>query len=401
MEPAALRDMLGQMGVEEAALMTRRVLVVDDEAPNRAVLAALLDDDYDVVEAGSGAEAVELASQGRFDVLLVDQRMPGMTGVEAVEHIRPHQPDAAVLVISAYVDSPALIDAINRARAFRFVRKPWNPDELRETVRQAYEYVFRSRALWHLLGLLDERGKRLATALDELRRTQERMLHMERLSTVGQLAAGLVHDMRNAMVGLTYLESEATAKGWPDDVVETINVGLAGIRGMVSTLDVLRHFGKRDAAGALSVHAEALDVGELVDAARAVLRFTPDVKHVELDVDIADDAITVRGERVKLVQCLVNLLKNAGQAMEGQGRVLVAARRHGDQVVVSVDDTGPGIAPEVRERLFDAFASTKSLEGTGLGLYVSRLIARAHGGDLRVGNPVLGGARFELILPAG
>jgi signal transduction histidine kinase len=120
---------------------------------------------------------------------------------------------------------------------------------------------------------------------------------------------------------------------------------------------------------------------------------------VAFTVDVEDDLPPVRVDRDQIQQLLLNLLKNAEEAMGERGGVRLAVFREGDRVVFAVDDEGPGVPPSQRERIFEPYVTGRP-EGTGLGLAIARRIAEEHGGSLQAEDAPTGGARFALRLPA-
>ncbi|PIR18835.1 MAG: hypothetical protein COV48_05345 [Elusimicrobia bacterium CG11_big_fil_rev_8_21_14_0_20_64_6] len=124
-------------------------------------------------------------------------------------------------------------------------------------------------------------------------------------------------------------------------------------------------------------------------------------RKVEIIRDFPMETCMVRASGRELERVLVNLIGNAAKALPAGGRIWVALSHAGSRVVLSVDDDGKGIAPDLLARLFTPFATGHAKEGgVGLGLYLCREIARRHGGDLSAGRSPRGGARFELVLPA-
>src|SRR5438445_7413122 len=121
--------------------MPRRhtVLVVDDESDVVASVKDLLRLDYKVLGTSRAAEALEIVDREPVDVVMTDQRMPGITGVELLEQVRAKNPDAMRLLFTGYADIRAVIDAINRGNVYRYITKPWDPDELQAVVRDAVE----------------------------------------------------------------------------------------------------------------------------------------------------------------------------------------------------------------------------------------------------------------------
>src|ERR1700682_6534406 len=193
----SLRSLIALHGVGETR--SGGILIVDDEQPNLIVLRNFLEAGYRVYEAQAGARALEIARAADLDVVITDQRMPEMSGVELLDQIRALKPDVAGIVLTGFTDPPALISAINRARVFRFLKKPWQPDDILEAVRQASEHVYQTRAIQKLVALLAKRTQELDGSLSEVRKTQRQLLHLERLSTMGRLATGVIHDLRNLM----------------------------------------------------------------------------------------------------------------------------------------------------------------------------------------------------------
>src|SRR2546425_3938087 len=201
-----LRALVAQYGVDGPR--KSGVLLVDDERPNLLVLRGFLESGYTVHEAESGQQALEIAEKADVDVVIADQRMPEMTGVEMLEELRSRKPDVAGIVPTGFTDPPALISAINRARVFRFLKKPWQPEDILEAVRQACESVYQSRAIQKLVALLARRTEELSASLDQVEAAHRQMLHLERLRAMGRPAAGSSHDLRQGMISVNLLEPE-------------------------------------------------------------------------------------------------------------------------------------------------------------------------------------------------
>ncbi|MBX9696148.1 MAG: response regulator [Cyanobacteria bacterium] len=116
-----------------------KILVVDDEVANLRLLKRVLNKDYDVLEAGSGQEGLDLLKNETVSLIITDQRMPGMTGVEMLEESLSVRPQAIKILLTGYTDVQALIDAINEGHVYKYIPKPWDPDELKLTVKRALE----------------------------------------------------------------------------------------------------------------------------------------------------------------------------------------------------------------------------------------------------------------------
>jgi signal transduction histidine kinase len=389
-----LRSLIALHGVGETR--SGGILIVDDERPNLTVLRNFLESGYRVHEAQSGPEAIEIAKTTDLDVVITDQRMPQMTGIELLEALRDSKPDVAGIVLTGFTDPPALISAINRARVFRFLKKPWQPDDILEAVRQASEHVYQTRAIQRLVALLAKRTEELDASLVNLKSAQAQLLHMERLGTMGRLASGVVHDLRNLMVSMGYVENVLQQRKIAPDVLESVQVGLQGVGNLVQTLESMHAFAR---GGGLSLDLQKIPAASVVEDAVAISRMDLNFRMHKVAVNVADSLPAIHGDRQKLTQVLVNLIRNALQATPQWKHVTIGAGQ-GSKVVYFVEDEGPGVQRDMKENLFKPFASSKGEHGLGMGLYMAKLIVDSHQGEIAALDRPQGGARFEVKLHA-
>ncbi len=388
-----LRSLIVLHGVGETR--TGGILIVDDERPNLTVLRNFLEGGHRIYEAQAGEAALEIAKTVELDVVITDQRMPEMTGVELLEKIREIKPDVAGIVLTGFTDPPALISAINRARVFRFLKKPWQPDDILEAVRQASEHVYQTRAIQRLVALLAKRTDELDASLAQIRRTQAQLLHLERLGTMGKLAAGVVHDLRNLMVSLGYVESVLQQRSVAPDVMESVQVGMQGVGNLIHTLEAMYQFAR---GGSLTIEKSVVQPSLLVNDALAIARMDMSFRAHKVAVNIEQGLPPIHADRQKLTQVLVNLVRNAVQATAQWRQIGIEATRRNGHVVFAVEDEGPGVPADVKENLFKPFVSSKGEGGMGMGLYMAKLIIDSHQGEIAVLDRPTGGARFEVWL---
>ena len=232
---------------------------------------------------------------------------------------------------------------------------------------------------------------------------RQEIAHAGRISTMGQLASALAHEinqplgaiLRNAEAAELFLQHAS-----PD--LDEVRAILADIRqdderaGRV--IDGMRRLLRRQ-----TLEMQRLDVGALVSEAAALVRVDAAMRQVKLNVDVHGELPHVRGDRVHLQQVLLNLIINAMDALDGASlenrRVSVTARVDGPQIIqVAVSDAGPGIPADTLARLFDPFFTTKP-NGMGMGLAISRTIIETHGGQLWAENQNDSGAAFRFTLP--
>lgn len=374
--------------------MNALVLIVDDDDANLVVCEAALGDALDVVTAQSGARALEILTEREVAVLVTDQRMPGMTGVELCERVRDLSPDTIRILITAYSDLKAAIDAINRGQVRRYLRKPWEPEELLTEIRDAIDVY--------------QMHHRLREAEQRLRRT-------EQIYAMGVAAAGLSHEIRNPLSWIANnfsFVSEAIGELKQDGAAGAIQPAQFGAK-LCEIEEALADLG--EGVQRLKGVVENMepwsrrapdpdDDVDLADVTRLSLRLMDHQlrRSASLVVSSGGTAV-VRGSSAKLNQVVVNLLANAVQAFGDRprehNRVSVAVGQDDGRAYVEVADNGPGVPAPIEGRIFEPFFTTKGEQGTGLGLAICQRIAREHGGDIRFRRREGGGACFRLTLP--
>jgi signal transduction histidine kinase len=224
---------------------------------------------------------------------------------------------------------------------------------------------------------------------------EREVLRAEQLAAVGQVAAGVAHELRNPLTSIKLLvyakRQESEAWGLPGEDFRVIE---QEIRRMEQCLQTFLDFARPPKAV-----RRPIDPGPLVERALTLIGGRARKQNVSVALTRPDAPTLVEADGEQLVQVLINLTLNALDAMPRGGRLDVELSDGEGQVRLRVLDTGPGIAPEVLPRLFEPFVSAKET-GLGLGLAIAQRIAEGHGGELRAGNRPGGGACFELSLPA-
>ena len=235
----------------------------------------------------------------------------------------------------------------------------------------------------------------VAEDVTDAARTKARLIQTERLAAIGRMAAHVTHEVRNPLssIGLNVelledelLEESVEAR----DLLKAIHREIDRLRNV--TDEYLR------VARLPKPQLVAEDLADLARNAASFLRPELESAGVQLELDLPDDLPTLALDEIQFRQVLINLMKNAREAMPDGGTVHVAARVRAGGVQLVVSDTGAGMDPEQRERIFDLFYTTKKL-GTGLGLPLTQQIVRAHGGRIRCDSTPGRGTRFELWFP--
>jgi len=347
------------------------VLLVDDFPDTLALYEAVLTEDgHRVRTAPGGLEALRKVDEHEPEVVLLDVSMPGVDGVEVLRRLRARRNGGpAVIMLTAARREPHAIEAGLKEGADAYLTKPIDSRELVARVRAALE-TYRLK----------------------------RMLEAQRRDHV----AMLVHDLRHPLASLNLiaelLESDDLP---PPERASTI----AQIRSMCAEMARLVDgvlVASRLEAGVFSVEPRPITAAAIIEPVLAV--FTPIAtrRRVALSFEGSLD-VTLRADKGKLRQAVDNLVANALKFTPRGGRVRVRVAREGPHVVFEVTDTGPGVAPEARDTIFDRYkqgSRGRAAGGAGLGLAIARGIAEAHHGSISVATGDMGGATFRLVLPA-
>lgn len=240
-------------------------------------------------------------------------------------------------------------------------------------------------------------------AHEELRAAQLHLIHAEKMESVGRLAAGIAHEVKNPLavvaMGIEYLTLCANASD------EQTPLALERMRSAVARADAVIR-GLLDFSAPHTLHAMPGDINAVITQSLMLVKHEIQRSHVKVVAELAAGLPALMLDAAKMEQVLVNLLLNAAQAMENGGTLVVrthcrqvAATAGCEQVLVEVEDTGPGIPEADLHRVFDPFFTTKSPgKGTGLGLTVARTIVEMHGGTLKIRNRAEGGVRVTMTL---
>jgi len=406
-EPAATVDLpdggraahpLHGAGVAPRPAARVRVLVVEDEAELRWLLLEALRTRFDVLAAADGEAALALARLAVPDVLLTDWMLPGRDGLALTRALRadPAADGLRILMITARAGEDERVAAL-AAGVDDFVAKPFSMTELAARLSNLGRAAQSERAL-------RAANRELAAANEALGAARERLVQDEKLKSIGVLAAGLIHEINNPvsyMRTATELLGREPAIGAHAPAAELVAAIAQGLDRVGTLVSDLRVFAWRGGAQSAAPAAQTVDLREVVARARRLT--TQTLLGIDVRVELA--AVWVMGAESQLVQVVVNLLTNAAAALAHGGRpdpvVWITLERAGASARLVVRDNGPGIAPEVRERLFEPFFTTGEVgQGLGLGLVMCQAIVRAHDGRIQVHSAPGPGASFVVDLPA-
>lgn len=234
----------------------------------------------------------------------------------------------------------------------------------------------------------------LKHAYDELRRTVDQLLIADRHSSLGRMSASIVHEIRNPLSAI-HGAAEALETVVPSDhekaeFLAIIKREVDRLNGLVT--DFLQFARPR------SSELLPMPPGEIIESVVKLASKQADKSRVQIDVTVNDALPQVMMDAEQMKQVLLNLILNSIEAMPDGGRLMISAHQRGDGLEITVQDTGKGIDPAVRDSLFSPFVTTKA-RGTGLGLAIAHRLVDQHGGRITADDMIGGGAVFRIQLP--
>jgi signal transduction histidine kinase len=375
---------------------------VDDEADVVQSVQDLLRLDYRVLGATRAQEALKIAREEEVHIVMTDQRMPEMTGVEFLQRIRAEYPDAIRLLFTGYADIKAVIDAINQGNVYRYITKPWDPDELQVVLRQAAEQhdllVERKR----LLTELQIKNRALADANAELVEANQLKESFIRVAS---------HELRTPLTILYGLVQLLQTPGGASPLAD----GLAAIQTACQRLNrlvdqLLKMLSARQFDRPLE--RRPTDLAALVSQAVQDVRPFVERRRQALSVELAGELGTIDVEADKIRDCLDNLLLNAIKFTPDSGKIAIVARRTSQGgAEIRITDSGVGIDAANLAHLFKPFFTALDVSrhssghfefgrrGLGLGLSMVKTFVEMHGGNVEVASEVGKESTFVINLP--
>ena len=418
-----------------------KIMIVEDNPVSLAMLnKALSKNESSIVTAQNGTDAWALFRKEKPRVVLTDWMLPDLSGIELCHKIRSvNMPFYTyIIVITAKDSKEDALEAFNTG-ADDYLTKPYDIRELRARMNAGKRIIqLKDRHNRELL----KKNLKLEKALKKLERTQAQMVQSEKMASIGQLAAGVAHEINNPIgfvssnlktlgdyqkdmnrLILDYQKLKSALKALPaDQLPKTIDELIANVEQTEEDVDI-------------DYITEDIDdlIGDCREGTERIKKIVDDLKHfahpgedemTETDINAGLESTLnvvynelkykatiikelkniplIRAYPQQLNQVFMNILINAAQAIEKTGEIKIVTSTVDDKAEIRISDTGCGIAKENINKIFDPFFTTKDIgKGTGLGMNIAYNIINKHKGDIRVESTVGKGTTFIIQLPSG
>lgn len=413
------------------------IFIVDDDNGSRQLLNDILSSsNYLIHTFSNGREALMAAQEQPPNLILLDVMMPEMDGFEVCKLLKenPLTRFVPVVMVTTLNEKTMKLKGI-AVGADEFISKPVDSTEILLRTRnmllvQQYQEFLKQHAVI-LEQQVRQRTEELEKAVDDLKATQQQMVQQEKLAAIGQLTAGIAHEINNPVGFIS--SNVSTLNKYCEKLTQYIDFLLKQFQISQSDPDLARRL--QETRSQMKIERVLKDIpemiGETLDGVERIKSIVNDLKcfsrlddshHVLADINqCLESSLNIVHNELKykatlkkelgdlpqllcypqqLSQVFVNLLVNAAHAIEEQGEIVVRSWCAGDNILVVISDTGCGITDMVRSHIFEPFFTTKELgKGTGLGLSISADIINRHGGEISLVSEVGVGTTFTICLP--
>jgi signal transduction histidine kinase len=453
-KPIKMDDLFTALGRAQEKLAKKEglsykntLLVIDDEELIVKRLKKYLEkEDYVVFTACDGKEGLTIIEDNKIDVVITDIRMGDMDGIEVIQRAKGLYWDIEGIVVSGHKDQELTIRSL-RAGAIDYITKPINLEELLLSIKKATEkinlsrnHLYRNRELKISSVIFSKMNEELERKIEErsqeLSQTQAQLIQSDKMASIGQLAAGVAHEINNPM-GFIYsnLESARSFFTVLQELIEKYSQATALLEGggtpdCKNLLEEIRDFREKKNLDLIMDEFKDL-IEESLEGAERVRKIVKDLKtfsHVdeeewkytdineclESTLNIAWNEIKYKADvnkdygdlpelkcnSMQLNQAFLNILVNAAQAIEEKGTISIKTCADNGGVSIEISDTGEGMSREAQSRIFEPFYTTKEVgKGTGLGLSMVYDIIKKHKGTITVESEVGKGTTFVITIP--
>ncbi len=377
------------------------ILYVDDEEKSLKLFARAFEDDFRILTANNAQEGFKLLEQhrGEIGLLMTDQKMPGEKGVWLLEQTRQLEPRIVRVLVTAYTDYKDAIEAINSGAIYKYVSKPWDPALLEQTIKRGLEFYMVQR----------ERDDLLREKLSVL----HNMMIADRIMSLGLLAAGLSHHIRNSLVAVkTFLDLApsklAEEKVDPDslrnpDFWKEYHQSVQSQIEKINTL--LRELWSASEKPTLDF-TDSVQLGDVIADAKTKLQSSLAAKNLSIETNLPSTLPALQVDKPRFGRLFELLFKDEIASLPDGSRVTITAQQlngGGSErayMEIRIQDNGPGLPAEALRLMFDPFVLRKETPAEfGINLMACYFIVHHHGGTIQATSDPGTGTQFTIRLP--
>jgi two-component system, sensor histidine kinase and response regulator len=364
------------------------ILIVDDEKDNLEALNRLLRSEFEITSTTSPIEALKLIQKNDYSVVISDQRMPQMTGVDLFEKAKRFRPDTMRVLLTGYTDIDSVVEAINRGNIYRYIAKPWDPEDLKLTLRQADEAFQLRRALESQNTALESANEELKLALEDLTRLDEAKARF--LSLIS-------HELNTPLTVLTSFSDLLAEKknSLPADAAKASEAISKASRRFSEIVSEVIAYVSLESDGSLRL--QEVSISNVIRDLLKQLKGEADKRNLVVKCDSKGD-INLRCDPEKMKLALQKLFKDAIQHAPIKSEVRVQFASNGEKMACSVWRSGEVLDENAFEPLVAAGNLMNHHQNLGLGLAICKLIVEGHGGQISVNSTKETGTLVELVL---
>jgi len=391
--------------------MSKRILIVDDVPENIKLAANILTNNGYLVEyATNGEDALDWVENEKFDLVLLDVRMPGMDGFEVCNKIRENKDNdnLPIIFLSAITDKELTIKGL-KSGAQDFATKPYNSSELLSRIEIHIELSDARNKLSNMNQILEDKVKErtleLENAMTDLKIAKDKVDERNRLTTA--FLANMSHEIRTPLIGILgyskiILFSELNEEE-KKEYLEYLN--LSSNR-LIKLIDNLIDISMID-TGQLEITENTFNLHELLNSILEMKKTNAVAKNldIKLDLNLADNEISIDSDQKRVNQCIEILLDNAIK-FTAEGSITLAYKIYKKEIIFSVKDTGIGISEDSKKIIFERFRQVDSklnraYEGSGIGLSILKGLIKLLNGKVWVKSEIGKGSTFYFSIPMG
>lgn len=394
------------------------ILYVDDEEINLRVFKSTFEDEFEVFTAISGEDGLKIFQENKIDLIITDQRMPEMTGVEFLKRVLEHNPEPNRILLTGFSDIDALSSAVNDGKIYQYINKPWDESELKPVIYQALESYYLKRENQTLTQTLREKNVALNLEIDEKKKALEQLYKSEGQLRIAKEKAeesdrlktsflnNMSHEIRTPLNGIVGFSELVCEDGITAEERKTFSKYIS--QNSRDLLDIIQNVVliSKIETGALKMMPVEVNCIEMLEYLFAEYenRFAQKGLKLTIECMLKEHEKHEFLDKEKTYEIVKQLLDNALKYTE-MGEVSLKVSKVDDKLYIAVTDTGIGIAPENHALIFERFRklehnNQKLYRGNGIGLCIALEYAKILNGTIDLVSEENKGSTFTLVLPS-